>query len=292
MPSLKEVRLRIASVKNTRQITNAMKLVSASKFRKAQRSIISTRPYAQKLRELLANLAAASGDVPFPFSESRPEEKILLVGISSNKGLCGAFNANVIKAVKKEAEEHFGNQLASRSLQIIGVGRHVSDFFSKKGYPFAGRYDHLVTRVTFEPAASFADELMELWKKGEINHVWLVYNQFKNAATQIITIEPFLPLSGTPEKKSRNTTEYLFLPDRSEVLEDLVVQALRMQIYKALLDSFAAEQGARMTAMMKATDNASEMLKELQLQYNKARQAAITREIIEIVSGANALGGK
>lgn len=292
MPSLKEVRLRIASVKNTRQITNAMKLVSASKFRKAQRSIISVRPYAQKLRELLGNLAASSGEMAFPFSESRPEEKVLLVGISSNKGLCGAFNANVIKAVKKEAEEQYGKQLASGSLQIMGVGSHVSDFFFKKGFPFAGRYDHLVARVNYEGAAAFADELMERWKKGEFNHIWLVYNQFKNAATQIITVEPFLPLSGTPEKKTGKNVDYLFLPNRSEVLEDLVIQTLRMQIYKALLDSFAAEQGARMTAMMKATDNASEMLKDLQLQYNKARQAAITREIIEIVSGANALGGK
>lgn len=291
MPSLKEVRLRIISVKNTRQITNAMKLVSASKFRRAQKAIISTRPYAQKLRELLANLAATSGDVPFPFSEDRPQEKILLVGISSNKGLCGAFNANVIKALRKEADERFAAQKASGSLQIMGVGRHVSDFFSKKGYPFAGRYDHLVAKVTFEAAAAFADELMERWKKGEFNHIWLVYNQFKNAATQIITVEPFLPLSGAPAKPQGKTIEYLFLPNRTEVLEDLVVQTLRMQIFKALLDSFAAEQGARMTAMMKATDNASEMLKELQLQYNKARQAAITREIIEIVSGANALSG-
>lgn len=292
MPSLKEVRLRIASVKNTRQITNAMKLVSASKFRKAQRSISSARPYAVKLRELLSHLAASSGDQPFPFSENRPEQKILLVGISSNKGLCGAFNANVIKAVKMEAEQHFGQHLASHSLQIMGVGRYVSDFFSKRGYPFAGRYDHLVARVAFESAAGFADELMERWKKGEFNHIWLIYNQFKNAATQLITVEQFLPLVGPSESKSRTNIEYLFLPNRDEVLEDLVAQSLRMQVYKALLDSFAAEQGARMTAMMKATDNASEMLRELQLQYNKARQAAITREIIEIISGANSLGGK
>jgi F-type H+-transporting ATPase subunit gamma len=291
MPNLKEVRIRIESVKSTQQITSAMKMVAASKLRKAQNAILTLRPYANKLKEMLGNLSESLQENGTNlYGEVRPEEKILIVSLASNRGLCGAYNANVIKATKGLLETGYQKQYNAGNLKLICGGRHVSDFFSKKGYPVIDRKDHLLEKVSFAPVAAFAQEIMDAFARKEFDKVVVVYNQFKNAAVQTLVTEQFLPIIPTEIKKtSKSNTEYIFEPSRKEILDELIPKTLKIQLYKAFLDSYASEQGARMTAMHQATDNASELLKQLKLSYNKARQSAITTEILEIVSGANAL---
>jgi len=294
MPGLKEVRIRIVSVNNTKQITSAMKMVSAAKLRRAQTAILKLRPYANKLNELISNLSSSadvSDDVVY--FKIRPEKKVLLVVISSNRGLCGAFNSNIMKAAVTHINTNFSQHNQSGTLDIITIGKKGTEFFTKRKYNLTENVDSIYDKLHYESAGALAQKLMDLYAKGTYDRIDIVYNEFKNAVTQILRVEPFLPIRKpeTKDTKAKTNVDYIFEPSQEEILTDLVPKALKIQIYKAILDSWASEQGARMSAMQKASDNADELIKSLKLSYNKARQASITREIIEIVSGVNALKG-
>lgn len=294
MSGLKEVRIRIASVNNTKQITSAMKMVSAAKLRRAQGAILKLRPYANKLSKLLSELSGST-DMPedIAYFKKRKVQKVLIVVINSNRGLCGAFNSNVIKAAVIRILSEYNELSEKGNLHLLCVGKTASDFFSKRKYTLIGNHDNIYENLTYERTSELATKLMDFYTSGTYDRIEIIYNQFKNAASQILTTEQFLPIEKI-EKKVNVTptnTDYLFEPDREIILKELVPKSLKIQIYKAILDSWASEQGARMSAMQKATDNAEELIKSLKLSYNKARQAAITKEIIEIVSGVNALKG-
>jgi F-type H+-transporting ATPase subunit gamma len=287
MANLKEIRLRITSVGSTMQITSAMKMVSAAKLKRAQDAIIQMRPYANKLTELLKNLSASldssDGGV---YTQEREIKNVLLVTVTSNRGLCGGFNAYIMKKAKALInEEH-----AHANVSILSIGKKSSEHFTKNGFNVASTHDALFGDLTFDNVAIVAEGIMKQFVKGDYDKVVLVYNQFKNAATQIIMTENFLPVQAA-ENNSEIVVDYIFEPTKQEIVEQLIPKSLKTQLFKAVLDSHAAEHGARMTAMHKATDNASELKKELTLTYNKARQAAITNEILEIVGGAEALSG-
>jgi F-type H+-transporting ATPase subunit gamma len=297
MPGLKEVRIRIASVKSTQQITNAMKMVAASKLRKAQTAIIKLRPYAAKLREILQNLSSSIEDSgENAFSNVREPKNILFVVITSNRGLCGGFNSNVIKAATNLILTTYAAQNAAGTLSLITIGRKGSEFFTKRNYK-AEIHDELLDGIAFERITPLVEKLMKSFADKEYDQIMIVYNQFKNAAVQRLIIEQFLPI--VPEANSNaagsvptaKIPDYIFEPDKETIIRELIPKSLRIQLYKAILDSFASEQGARMTAMQKATDNAQELLRDLKISYNKARQNAITKELLEIVSGAEALKG-
>ena len=292
MANLKEVRTRIASVKSTQQITSAMKMVAASKLRKAQTSILRLRPFAEQQKLLLQELiAATNGDIETPFGVIHPEEKILYVVFSSNRGLCGAFNTNVIKKTNVLLAEHQANETVD-TIALMTIGRKATEFYAKQELKVIGSYDYLYDNLEHKNAASVAQELIDLYLSGEYTRIVFVYHKFINAVVQRIQVEQFLPIE-TPENsedKVINKPDFIFDPSEEEILHDLIPQILKTQFYKVLLDSWASELGARMTAMSQATDNASDMLKQLRLTYNKARQAAITKEILEIVGGAEALG--
>lgn len=296
MPNLKEVRTRIASVKSTQQITSAMKMVAASKLRRAQNAILQMRPYAAKLKEILQNLSASldAGDDSSIFSDQRKPRQVLIIPVSSNRGLCGAFNANVIKATVSLIEKSYGEQYRNGNVHLITVGKKVSEFFERRDYNVIEKHDEVFDNLTFENVSVLAEGLMQRFANKEFDRIEIIYNQFKNAATQRLVHEQFLPVE--PVEHEEGTSEmakvdYIFEPSKQEIVLDLIPKSLKIQFYKALLDSFASEHGARMTAMHQATDNAQELLKDLSLAYNKARQAAITTEILEIVSGAEALKG-
>lgn len=293
MPGLKEVRTRIASVKSTQQITNAMKMVAASKFRKAQTAIIKLRPYAAKLREILQNLSASiENSEENIFSQQRKPEKVLLVVITSNRGLCGAFNANIIKTTVGLLQGDYAGQFADGNLQLITIGSRASEFFRKRKYPILESYDSLLDHLKFDTVAPLAERLMKSFASKEFDRIALVYNQFKNAAVQRLVVEQYLPVAPATTSatvKVKTETDYIFEPGKETIVRELIPKTLRIQLFKALLDSFASEQGARMTAMQKATDNAQDLLRELNITYNKARQNSITNALIEIVSGAEAL---
>lgn len=296
MAGLKEVRIRIASVKSTQQITNAMKMVAASKLRRAQTAIVKLRPYAAKLREILQNLSASIGDSDESvYSQERKPEKILILVVTSNRGLCGGFNSNVIKAANNLLTTDYALQLEQNNVSFITIGRKGSEFFRKRKFNVVESRDELFDKLTFDNVAPLAEALMKAFADKKYDRIDIVYNQFKNAATQRLVVEQFLPIApqpqvaGTPAVKAE--ADYIFEPDKETIVRELIPKTLRIQIFKALLDSFASEQGARMTAMQKATDNAKDLLKALNISYNKARQAAITNEILEIVSGAEALKG-
>ncbi|UJH69010.1 ATP synthase F1 subunit gamma [Allomuricauda sp. SCSIO 65647] len=284
MPNLKEIRNRISSVKSTMQITSAMKMVSAAKLKKAQDAITAMRPYANKLTELLQNLSGSlDGDVGGKFADNREVKKVLVVAITSNRGLCGAFNSNIIK----QSVSLYHGQYGGKQVDFMTIGKKGNDILSKKFTivsNHSGVYDHL----TFENVAEIAENLMLRFTEGEYDRIELVYNKFKNAATQIVMTEQFLPIVA-PEEDASNSGDYIFEPSKPEIVEQLIPKSLKTQLYKAVRDSFASEHGARMTAMHKATDNAAELRDQLTLTYNKARQAAITNEILEIVGGAEAL---
>lgn len=289
MSNLKEVRLRIESVKNTQQITNAMKMVAASKLRKAQQRIAALKPYAQKMSELVSTIYTTSSEnFSSPFFENRNDEKILLVSLASNRGLCGAFNSNIFKQIKYLIEISFKQQYLSGNLKLISIGKHLSDILISKKFPVIETKDNLIEKVNWETVKTLADELIELWMKHEFDQIILVYNHFKNAGTQIITTESFLPLSYNVDPKAENM-DFLFEPSLKDIIDEIIPHHLQIQLYKVFLDSFVAEQGARMTAMMIATENADILLKDLSLAYNKARQASITNQILEIISGSNTL---
>ena len=287
MANLKEIRLRITSVGSTMQITSAMKMVSAAKLKRAQDAIIQMRPYANKLTELLKNLSASldssDGGV---YTQEREIKNVLLVTVTSNRGLCGGFNAYIMKKAKALINEEYANA----NVSILSIGKKSSEHFTKNGFNVASTHDALFGDLTFDNVAKVAEGIMAQFVEGDYDKVVLVYNQFKNAATQIIITENFLPVQAA-ENKSEAVVDYIFEPTKQEIVEQLIPKSLKTQLFKAVLDSHAAEHGARMTAMHKATDNASELKKDLTLTYNKARQAAITNEILEIVGGAEALSG-
>ena len=286
MANLKEIRNRITSVSSTMQITSAMKMVSAAKLKKAQDAITAMRPYAEKLTELLQNLAATlDGDAGGTFTTQREVKKVLVVAITSNRGLCGAFNSNVIKEVKNRSDFYKGIQV-----DVFAIGKKGNDALVKT-LSIIDNQSPIFDNLTFENVAKIADILTEKFISGDYDKIELVYNQFKNAATQIVQTEQFLPLAPIKSDKPVTTGDYIFEPSKEEIVLTLIPKSLKTQLYKGIRDSFASEHGARMTAMHKATDNATELRDQLKLTYNKARQAAITNEILEIVGGAEALKG-
>ncbi len=288
MPSLKEVRTRITSVKSTQQITSAMKMVAASKLRKAQTGILQLRPYAASQKQLLQQLSSGAGNSVQEFSQQKEGNRTLLVVFSSNRGLCGAFNTNVIKQVNALLMEASDRK---EEISLITIGRKVSEFYSKTPVNRIASYDRLYESMTFSDSSEVADHLIKLYVTGEYSRILFVYHRFKNAVVQKLQVEQFLPVENKNGESGHHDqdNEYIFDPSREEILTELIPRILKTQFFKALLDSYASELGARMTAMSQATDNASELLKELRLTYNKARQAAITKEILEIVGGAEAL---
>ncbi|GAB3007107.1 ATP synthase F1 subunit gamma [Cyclobacterium sediminis] len=289
MANLKEVKERINSVSSTQQITKAMKMVAAAKLRRAQEKIVQMRPYSQKLTSILNNISSgAEGVSDIVYAQERSVSNLLIVPITSDKGLCGAFNSNIIKATNVVIQEHQGENIT-----VMPVGKKALDFFKKQDYPLVSDHAGLFENITFEPVKEAAEYVMEGFVNGDFDQVILVYNQFKNVATQLVVKEQFLPIAKMEEEeKDISQQDYIFEPSKDYIIEELVPNSLKIQFYKAILDSNASEHGARMTAMSKATDNAADLLKDLKLVYNRTRQAAITNEILEIVAGANALEGK
>ena len=285
MANLKEIRNRIGSVSSTMQITSAMKMVSAAKLKKAQDAITAMRPYAEKLTELLQNLSATlEGDTGGVYADQREVNKVLVVAITSNRGLCGAFNTNVIKEVKNVTKQYAGKQV-----DVFAIGKKGNDVLSKLN-KVVGNESSIFDDLTFDNVADIAQVLMDKFVAGEYDRIELVYNHFKNAATQVVKVEQFLPLAPISGGEAI-ASDYLFEPSKEEIVLTLIPKSLKTQLYKGIRDSYASEHGARMTAMHKATDNAKELRDQLKLTYNKARQAAITGEILEIVGGAEALNG-
>jgi F-type H+-transporting ATPase subunit gamma len=285
MANLKEIRNRITSIKSTMQITSAMKMVSAAKLKKAQDAIVAMRPYSSKLTELLQNLSATlDGDTGGAYSKQREVSKVLLVVVTSNRGLCGGFNSSITKEVVKTISENYSDV----SVDLFAIGKKGADVLSKEYNVVATRND-IYDELTFDNVAGIAEKLMNLFAEGTYDKIELVYNQFKNAATQLPQVEQFLPIKPIEGGEAITNSDYIFEPSKLEIVEALIPKSLKTQLYKAIRDSFASEHGARMTAMHKATDNATDLRDELLLTYNKARQAAITNEILEIVGGAEAL---
>ena len=285
MANLKEIRNRIASVSSTMQITSAMKMVSAAKLKKAQDAITTMRPYASKQTELLQNLSAnLSGDIGSEFTVKREVKKVLLVAISSNRGLAGAFNSSIVKGCKSLIAESY----TDKQVDFITLGKKANDIISKE-HTVLENNTQIFDDLTFNNNVLIAQKLMDLFTNGTYDKIILVYNKFKNAATQILTTEQFLPIEEIESENKTAAVDYIYEPSKEKIVEELIPKSLKMQLFKALRDSFASEHGARMTAMHKATDNATELSDELNLQYNQARQASITNEILEIVGGAEAL---
>lgn len=295
MANLKEVRIRIASVQSTQQITKAMKMVSAAKLKRATNAITQLRPYATKLKEILGNLSASLEGSSSPFIQEREPNKVLVVVVSSNRGLAGAFNMNVIKATNNLIAERYSEQFKNGNVSVVAVGKKAQDFYEKRNYNTIGNNNELYSALTFENVTKITEAIMDGFVKGDYDEVQVVYNRFKNAAVQIVTTEQLLPLKRNAEAqvetvKSSNV-DYILEPSQAEIVEQLIPKSIKIQLYKAVLDSHASEHGARMTSMDKATENAGDLLKALKLSYNQARQAAITTELTEIVSGAAALNG-
>lgn len=295
MANLKEIRNRIASVSSTQQITSAMKMVSAAKLRKAQQAIQQMRPYAEQLRVILSYLSDAIKDEEDdPYGVEREIGKVLVVLITSNRGLCGSFNSNVIKGSLQHLKEQYPALLKNKNVDFHAIGKRGADYLRKNHYQLTEDDSGLFDDLNFEKVMPVAEKIMTEYVDHKYDLVLMVYNEFKNAAVQILSLEQFLPVvHPESEEESSYVADYIFEPSKEYIIKELIPRSLKIQFYKALLDSNAAEHGARMTAMHKATDNASELIKDLRLTYNKARQATITNEILEIVSGAEALkGGK
>lgn len=298
MANLKEIRTRIESVSSTKQITSAMKMVSAAKLRRAQDAIVRMRPYADKLQMIIESVGdSLKGEEDFIFvKEGKEINKVLLIVITSNRGLCGAFNANVFKKAVLVAQEKYGKLLAKNKVDFFVMGKKGDEFLRKRKFNVVSSRNDIFDHLTFNNVSEIATKVMEQFAAGEYDRIHLIYNQYKNAAVQILTEEQFLPLKVEDKRDEegnilKSFTDYLFEPSKKEMVKELIPKSLKLQLFKALLESFASEQGARMTSMHKATDNATEMIKQYKLEYNKARQASITNEILEIVGGANALKG-
>ena len=290
MANLKEIKNRITSISSTMQITSAMKMVSAAKLKRAQDAITQMRPYAEKLQEILGNLSATLDLSENAFSEQREVKKTYIVAVTSNRGLCGGFNNNIIKKAKVLLAES-----DTENKKLIAIGKKVHDAFNRSDLNYRpdgiGAAQDMFNNLSFENCSKTAQKLMDDFSTGKVDKVILVYNKFKNAAVQQVMVEQMLPIVSNVTEGVTTTRDYIFEPSKSEIVEELIPKSLKIQLFKALLDSQASEHGARMTAMHKATDNAGDMKRELTLSYNKARQAAITNEILEIVGGAEALNG-
>ena len=290
MANLKEIRNRISSVGSTMQITSAMKMVSAAKLKRAQDAVTQMRPYAGKLKEILENLSATLDLSENAYSEQREVKNVLLVGITSNRGLCGGFNNNIIKRVGVLIHEDYKDA----NVQVLSIGKKIRDVYKRTEFNYSNdkieQMEDVYADLRFVVVAQLAEEIIQQFHNNSFDKIVLVYNRFINAASQSIESEQFLPIVPTANE-GENAGDYLFEPSKMEIVEDLIPKSLKLQLFKAIRDSFAAEHGARMTAMHKATDNANELQKSLKLSYNKARQAAITNEILEIVGGAEALNG-
>ncbi|PJJ48642.1 ATP synthase F1 subunit gamma [Hymenobacter chitinivorans] len=292
MASLKEVRNRIVSVQSTQQITKAMKMVAAAKLRRAQDNILRMRPYAQRLNSILSNLTSLAGDdVVSEYGVQREVRRVLIIAITSDRGLAGAFNSNIFKGVNALIAERYAAQAAAGNITVLAIGKRAHEYFVKRG-PVLGNYTHVFSQLSFDTVRAAAEEAMEGFRTGQFDEVTMVYNEFKNVATQIVRAEQLLPLvpaEAPATAAAASNVDYIFEPSKEEIVQTLIPQSLKVQLYKAVLESNASEHGARMTAMDKATDNAGELLKSLKLTYNRTRQAAITTEILEIVGGAEAL---
>jgi F-type H+-transporting ATPase subunit gamma len=289
---LKEVRNRIKSVQSTQQITKAMKMVSAAKLRRAQDAIIQMRPYAQKLQEVLSNIVSNSeGDMSIKLAEERKIEKVLLIVITSDRGLAGAYNANLVKLAKQLIADKYAEPHKKGNVAIWNIGKKGFESLSKSGYKADAAYKDIFLNLTFENVQAASVAAMKGFESKEFDAVEIIYSEFKNAATQIFKIEPFLPIPKVAKKAGAKKADFIFEPSKEKLIAELMPKILNTQLYKAVLDANASEHGARMTAMDKASDNANELLKTLKISYNRARQAAITTELTEIVSGAAALQG-
>ena len=289
---LKEVRSRISSVQSMQQITKAMKMVSAAKFRRAQDAIVQMRPYAQKLQTVLSNIVSNSdGDIEMALAAERPVQKVLLIVITSDRGLAGAFNSNIVKLARAVIKEKYQEQFNKGNVTVWNLGKKGHEALTKLGYKTNGEYRDIFLNLSFENVQKIAQAAMEAYGQQEFDAIEIVYSQFKNAATQIFTAEQFLPIPKVEKKEGSSRADFIFDPNKAELVAELMPKILNTQLYKAVLDSNASEHGARMTSMDKASENANEMLKSLKLSYNRARQAAITTELTEIVSGAAALQG-
>lgn len=289
---LKEVRLRIKSVQSTQQITKAMKMVSAAKLRRAQDSIIQMRPYSRKLQEMLSNIVSSvSSDVSLPLADVRPVEKVLIIPITSDRGLCGGYNSNVIKMAVQRIKEHYGAQYAKGNVTVLPLGKKGFEYFTRHNYKLVSDFWTVFSDVSFDNVRNAAVFAQKAFLNKEYDRIELVYSQFKNAATQEFITEPYLPIPKVEQKKGGKNIDFIFEPSMAELLIELMPKILNTQVYKAVLDANASEHGARMTAMDKASENANELIKALKISYNRARQAAITTELTEIVSGAAALQG-
>jgi len=294
MAGLKEVRVRINSVESTKQITNAMKMVSASKLRRAQTAILKLRPYEAKMQDILNHILAKTDVLPeLNFTQARIPKKVLLIVVVSNKGLCGNYNSVVIKSALQQIEKHYLSLYKDGNVDIITIGKKATDYFKKRPYNIVGTYDEIYQNLDYEHVAQISQMLMDKYLNEEYDIIDVAYNKFKNAASQEVTCESFLPISiNKDETQSSNSDiDYLYEPEKNEIIAYLIPKIIKLRFYRALLDAHASEHGARMTAMHKATDNATELIKDLKLHYNKVRQATITKEILEIVSGAEALKG-
>lgn len=290
--ALKEVRNRIKSVQSTQQITKAMKMVSAAKLRRAQDAITQMRPYAQKLQEMLSNIVSSSdGNVAMDLAAERPVEKVLIIVVTSDRGLCGGYNSNLIKLAKTVAKEKYAAQFAKGNVQLLPIGKKGYEHFYKNGFKVIDKYWDIFTGLSFEKVQAAAQYAMDAFAAKEVDAVELIYSEFKNAATQRFVSEQFLPVQKVADKGSNKKSDFIFEPSQEVLIKELMPKILNTQLYKAVLDGNASEHGARMTAMDKASDNANELLKTLKITYNRARQAAITTELTEIVSGAAALQG-
>ncbi len=293
MANLKEVRIRIASVNSTQQITKAMKMVSAAKLKRATDAIVQMRPYANKLKDILANLTASLEGNESPYTQQRELKNVLLVVVTSNRGLAGAFNANVIKTANLLVADKYETHKRNGNLHIMAIGKKAQDYFTRNKFNVIGNNNEVFNHLNFDEANKIAEEIMNGFVAGKWDSVEVVYNQFKNAAMQILTTEQLLPVvPAVNQVAAKNNADYLLEPSQEDIVLGLIPSSVKIQLYKALLDSHASEHGARMTAMDKATENAGELLKALRLSYNQARQASITNEILEIVSGANALAAQ
>lgn len=291
MANLKEVRNRISSVTSTQQITNAMKMVSAAKLRRATDAIIQLRPYANKLKEILGNLSASVEGAASPFLEDRTPDNVLIVVVTSNRGLAGAFNTNAIKTANQLINSKYAAQKAKGNVTILAIGKKGHDYFQRQSFPLDGNHSDLFNHLTFEWTSKVTQGIMDDFIAEKYDRVELVYNQFRNASVQLLTTEQLLPLEACESDATVGSqeTDYIFEPSKEQIIKELIPKSIKIQLHKAVLDSHASEHGARMVAMDKATDNAGELIKELKLAYNQARQAAITTELTEIVSGAAAL---
>lgn len=287
MANLKEVKIRIASVKSTQQITKAMKMVAAAKLRKAQDAIMRLRPYASKLEEILTNVSSTADDsLEIKYAEVSSEIKnVLIISVTSDRGLCGGFNSSIFKKTKATIAEKYTNT----NLEILCIGKKANDHFKKNNFNVISDYAEILKGLSFDKVREVAEFAMDSFVEGKYDVVEIVYNEFKNVATQVVVAEQFLPIVAAPKQEVTVSTDYIFEPNKEFIVKDLIPKSLKIKVYKAVLESAASENGARMTAMDAATENAGELLKELKLTYNRSRQAAITTEILEIVGGAEAL---